>query len=107
MQGPRHMPALIFRRTPHVDDLEIVVFDLIIQVIDSDLRYDRQVKTSLTPRINAASQIALHIFNPHARQTHNSFLNVNFILSDYHDLRSQRDQAAGPDSKLSAETDVN
>src|SRR5688572_21139817 len=66
----------VFRRTPHVDDLQVVISELFPQLVHIDLfdRIDR--KSRLTPALYAAGEVTFHVLDADARETDDGFINV-------------------------------
>ena len=106
IQCARHMAANVFRRASHVNDLQIVIRHLLFQLRDTHLldRFDR--KSRVAPALHAAFKIAFDVLDADTRESNDRLVNLRFGVGDHDDRGIQRNQAAGPHRKLSAESDV-
>ena len=100
------MTADVFRGTSYVDDLQIFIRHLFFQLRDTYLLDRFDWKSGFAPTLHAAVEIAFDVLDADACESNYRLVNLRASVGDHDDRGIQRNQAAGPDRKLAAESDV-
>src|SRR5687768_9948937 len=96
----------VFRRTPHINDLQIAVRQLLFQLLDTHLLDRVHRKSRFAPTLNTAIEVAFNVLNANACKTNYRLVNLSARVGDNNDRSIQRNQASGPHRELPTESDV-
>src|SRR5579864_3664551 len=107
IQGPPvralQMSRLPLRPSSHIEHLQFAIVQAMIQLSHGDLRSLRQRQPTPLPRVDAATQISIHVFNTDPRQSDARFRQLFLRSGNQHGMSRETENRSCPRRKLPGE----